>query len=109
MTRGRKGREERLEALRDVLRVLNDQGALEESPLGAVPAMVRRAERDYKRRTCAIGQAIADTLKEKLAEIAEDLNGTAVGELAGRLAAGRPQVEVAAILGISTQHLTRRY
>lgn len=109
MARGRRSSEARLEVLRAALRVLDDPIALEETPLATTPAFVRRAEQDFRRRTCAVGLAVAAGLTASLNEIGADLAGTPVGELAAKLADGRPQVEVAAALGITTQHLTRRY
>lgn len=109
MRRGRKTGEERLEALREALRVRNDPIALEGLPLAARREFQEQGKKRYGRGTCAVGRAIADLLQLSLEEIASDLPTTAVGKLASAMVAGDTQAKAAKELDISEEHLTRRW
>ncbi len=95
--------------LRTEIANLHDVIALEEGSLAKLEYFQRKAYQRYRGRTCAIGHAVAEELMRMLREVAEDLPGTPVAALAAGLADGKPQVQIAAGLGMSPQHLTRRY
>ena len=109
MKRGRPNALSRLESLRQDLRNLNDLVALEEGSLAKLDHFQRRAAEAYPGRTCSVGHAVADGLTEMLLQVADDLPGTPVAELARRLAERGTQIQAAALLRVSPQHLSRRY
>lgn len=107
--RGRPGRSAREALIREALKSLDDPITLEESPLASLAAVRRLAETTFRARTCAEGLALAFALRTELTTIAADLVDTPVGALARGLSHGQTQVSVARALGITEEHLCRRW
>ena len=97
------------ERVRAALRVIDDPIALERSPLVRLDSVHSLAAGPLRGRTCAEGLALRFVLRKALTDIAEDLAGTPIGSLAAALHEGRKQAEVADELGISEEHLSRRW
>jgi len=97
------------ERVRAALRLIDDPIALEACPLVRLEQVQSLAAGPLRGRTCAEGLALRFVLRKALAEIANDLAGTPIGSLAGALHEGRTQAEVAGELGISREHLSRRW
>ncbi|MEZ4494252.1 MAG: hypothetical protein R3C29_13180 [Dehalococcoidia bacterium] len=97
------------ERVRAALRAIDDPIVLEASPLVRLDSVRSLAEGPLRGRTCAEGLALRFVLRKALADIANDLIGTPIGALSAALHDGRTQAEVAIDLGITQEHLSRRW
>jgi hypothetical protein len=108
--RGRPSRETRLEWVRHALRLIGDVASLDDtSPLARHPAVERLAATTFRGRTCPNGLALRALLRDALAAIGRDLDGTVVGALAVATLHGRTQASLAAELGMGQEWLSRRH
>lgn len=108
MMRGRPDVATRLRILRKALQSRADLVALEESQLGRMDYFQRRAQEQFDGRTCAVGHAVSTGLTEMLQQIAEDLPGTRVSQLAAALAKGQTQASLARSLCLTEEYVARR-
>ena len=95
--------------VREALRFLDDPIGLEDLALIRLPVVANLAATKFRGRTCSIGLALRQVLRENLDALASDLVGTPVGALAAGLRHGLTQAEVARQLGISDEYLCRRW
>ena len=107
--RGRPRRSDLDARIRAAVRLVGDPIALEDMALAARPAVQLVASTELRGRTCADGLALARILRQALGDIARDLEGFPVGKLAATLLDGRSQAEAATELGITDEHLCRRW
>ncbi len=108
--RGRTSREAMKEWVRDALRYLDDPVSLsDESPLANLPVVDRLATTTFRGRTCPRGLALRALLRDALAAVSRDLEGTVLGDIAVALLQGRTQASVAEVRGFGDEWLSRRW
>lgn len=106
---GRPSREAMLDRVREAIRLLDDPIGLEESPLVSLPAVRSLTASTFRGRTCASGLALRAVLRETLAAIHRDLDGTLVAELAAAALNGVRQSTIAEQCGVSEEWISRRW
>lgn len=106
---GRPSRESLLARVRDAIRLVDDPIALEESPLISLPAVRALTLSTFQGRTCAAGLALRALLRESLATIARDLDGTLVADLALAALQGATQASVAEHHRLREEWVSRRW
>ncbi len=106
---GRPSREALRDRVREAIRFLDDPIALEDSPLISLPSVRALTLSRFRGRTCACGLALREVLRESLAAIARDLNGTLVGDLALAALRGDTQASVANQRGLREEWISRRW
>ena len=98
------------EWVREALRYLDDPVTLsDESPLANLPNVERLATTTFRGRTCPRGLALRALLRDALAAVARDLEGTVLGDIAVALLQGRTQASVAGARGLGDEWLSRRW
>jgi hypothetical protein len=95
--------------VREALRFLDDPIALQDSPLASLPTVKTLALSTFRGRTCAPGLALRALLREALAAIARDLDGTLVADLAVATLHGKTQASVAEGRGLAEEWVSRRW
>ncbi len=106
---GRPSRDALLDRVREAIRLVDDPIALEESPLVSLPAVRASTLSTFQGRTCAAGLALRALLRESLAAIARDLDGTLVADLALAALRGATQASVADLRGLREEWISRRW
>lgn len=106
---GRPSREAMLDRVREALRLVDDPIALEESPLASLPAVRALTLSTFRGRTCAPGLALRALLRESLATVCRDLDGTLVADLALAALRGDTQASVAEQRGLREEWVSRRW
>lgn len=110
MVAGRKPRSLRERHLRRALLRMDDPIALEESPLARLAIIERCAGELFTRRVCARGLALSRILHVCLRQVGADLGEHhPAATLARALDRGMTQASAAREIGISEEHLTRRW
>lgn len=94
---------------REALRSLDDPIALEGLVLSRLRSVQVLAATKYRGRTCGTGLALRHLLRQALDELADEMEGTQIGALAAGLRSGTTQAAVARELGVSEEHLCRRW
>ena len=106
---GRPSRVGMSERLREAVRFLDDPIALQDSPLASLPAVRALTLSTFRGRTCASGLALRAVLREALATVATDLEGTLVADLAIAALRGATQASVAGQHGLREEWISRRW
>ncbi|MGE3075133.1 MAG: hypothetical protein AB7N24_15370 [Dehalococcoidia bacterium] len=106
---GRPSRVAMSDRLREAVRFLDDPIALQDSPLASLPAVRALTLSTFRGRTCASGLALRAVLREALATVARDLDGTVVADLAAASLRGATQASVAGQRGLREEWLSRRW
>lgn len=106
---GRPSRVAMTDRVREAVRFLDDPIALQDSPLASLPAVRSLTLSTFRGRTCASGLALRAVLREELATVARDLDGTLVADLAVAALRGATQASVAGQHGLREEWISRRW
>lgn len=106
----RAGRPRRLDVLRGALNHLDDPiWLLTFSPLIKLPVVQDLAARLGPATVCAEGRSLRAVLRRALRDVVDALDRHPVGVLAAGILAGQTQLSIAHQLGMTDEHLCRRY